>query len=217
MGRTVKLFITMLAFSVLFLSCRSTQPEMGSGIIAEVKKEEDVAYTRTFEELRLGHLFNFDLTLPHADRSWVTLWVEGYRRGQPLLTGQQPLAELSFGAFPGEREQGPMGFAMIDAKEGETKRSCLFLYAPSVRTGNITVELLEGQANTVTATMREYTIGDEPVRLQSGETRLLAIYRLIDSHLIPTMDNTNEEEIRQALDTDAAILLLKIKVERKEP
>lgn len=217
MGRKIKLFITMLAFSALVISCSPTQPEMGSGIIAEVKMKRDSAYTRTFEELSLGHLFNFDLTLPQADRSWVTIWVEGYRRGQPMLTGQQPLAELSFGLYPGEREEGPMGFAMIDAKEEETKRSCLFLYAPSVRTGNVTVELLEGKANTVLATMRDYTIGNEPVRLQPGETRLLGMYRLIDSRVIPTMDTTNEEDIRHAIDTDAAILLLKIKVDRKEP
>ncbi|BFH68905.1 hypothetical protein J27TS7_22780 [Paenibacillus dendritiformis] len=217
MGRSVKLFITMLAFSMLFLSCRSAQPESGSVIIAEVKKEEDSAYTRTFEELSLGHLFNFDLTLPQADRSWVTLWVEGYRRGQPMLTGQQPLAELSFGIFPGEREQGPLGFAMIEAKEGETKRSCLFLYAPGVRTGNVTIDLPESRADTVMAAMREYTLGDEPMRLRSGETRLLALYRLVESRVISTMDTTNEEEIGQAIKSDAAILLLKIKVERKEP
>ncbi|WP_197257539.1 hypothetical protein [Paenibacillus dendritiformis] len=187
-------------------------------IANEGKEEEDFAYTRTFEELSLGDLFNFDLTLPQADRSWVTLWVEGYRRGQPMLTGQQPLAELSFGIYPGEREQGPLGFAMIDAKEGETKRSYLLLYAPGVRsTANITIDLPESRADTVMATMLEYTLGDEPIRLQSGETQLLAMYRLIDSQIISTMDTTNEEEIRQAIESDAAILLLKIKVERKEP
>jgi hypothetical protein len=45
--------------------------------IAYISLNTDSEYVNTFIELQLGTLFDFNLKLTDADKSWVNIWVEG--------------------------------------------------------------------------------------------------------------------------------------------
>jgi hypothetical protein len=79
-----------------------------------ISKSADSEYVKTFKDLHLGILFNFDFKLPNADKSWVTIWVERYQNGEKNI---HPITELSYGLSPNEVEQGNIGFGMINYDE----------------------------------------------------------------------------------------------------
>jgi hypothetical protein len=95
---------------------------------ATISVNSDSEYVNTCKDLNLGILFDFDFTLPNADKSWVNLWVERYNNGTKET---QPLAQLSYGNSPNEVDEGSMGFGMINPDTDETM---VFLYGPEVRT-----------------------------------------------------------------------------------
>ena len=43
--------------------------------IAYISLNTESDYKKTFKELDLGIIFDFDLKLPNADKSWVEIWM----------------------------------------------------------------------------------------------------------------------------------------------
>jgi hypothetical protein len=72
--------------------------------IAYISSNPNSDYIKTFKDLNLGILFDFNLKLTRADKSWVTIWVEGYSNGNPIEASQ--FMELSCGSFPNSVEEG---------------------------------------------------------------------------------------------------------------
>ena len=91
--------------------------------IAYISSNTDSEYEKTFNELNLGILFDFDLKLPKADKSWVDIWVEGYSNGEVIEPF--PLTHLSYGLSPKELEEGKMGFGVINPNSDQMQ---FFLY-----------------------------------------------------------------------------------------
>lgn len=60
--------------------------------IAYISSNTDSEYKNTFKELLIGELFDYNLKLPNADKSWVNIWVEGYSNGKAVEPF--PLIEL---------------------------------------------------------------------------------------------------------------------------
>lgn len=73
--------------------------------IAYISKSENSQYAKTFTDLHLGNIYQFNLKLPEADKSWVTIWVEGYKNGEK--TDPFRLIELSYGLHPNPFRKGP--------------------------------------------------------------------------------------------------------------
>lgn len=75
-------------------------------------------------------IWDFNLKLPSADKSWVNIWVEGYSNGEAVEPF--PLIELSYGLSPNQVEEGRVGFGIINPN---SKEKLLFLYSPDCRIG----------------------------------------------------------------------------------
>ena len=67
--------ISSILLFILILSsgCTNTSEK-----VATISVNSDSEYVNTFEDLNLGILFDFDFSLPNADKSWVNLWVDRY-------------------------------------------------------------------------------------------------------------------------------------------
>ena len=63
--------ITLLLFFIILNSgCTNSSNNM-----ATISVNSNSQYVKTFEDLNLGILYDFDLKLPDADASWVNLWI----------------------------------------------------------------------------------------------------------------------------------------------
>lgn len=140
-----------------------------------------------------------------ADKSWTKIWVEGYEHGERMEPFH--LIELSYGQNPQQQVvEGPMGFGIIEPGNEEP---LFFLYSVGVAAPPRTVGMAPFQGVTRAP---DYTIGEEPIGLKSGETKLLAAYRLLDQNTVRGLDLNNiDQEIKES----DRILLLKIQVEEQ--
>ncbi|MEF2245141.1 hypothetical protein [Paenibacillus sp. IITD108] len=198
----VKLFVFLI-----FLAGCSSEPNSGKKI-AYISTVKNSQYAKTFSDLHLGVLYDFNLKLTEADKSWVTLWVEGYKNGEE--TDPFRLKELSYGLHPTNKVvEGPIGFGIINPQSDDDVS--FFLYSSGVSVPPQTVgNILEG----IGATTWGFAIGDEEVALESGETKVLGVYRQ-SGNSIRTYDYQDINQITQMINEDKTVLLLKIKVEKE--
>lgn len=200
--------ILIMLFSLLILVGCSNEPiHEAEKNIAYISVTENSQYAATFQDLHLGVLYDFHLKLTEADKSWVTLWVEGYKNGEEANPIR--LAELSYGMHPDATAEGPLGFGMINSASEE---ALFFLYSPGASTTPQSVEHILNPDGVDAATWG-YAIGDEETGLKSGETKVSGVYRLT-GNMIKTYDYQNADNIRRMIEEDISVLLLKIKVEK---
>lgn len=164
-------------------------------------------YVNTFEDLNLGILFDFDFTLPNADKSWVNLWVDRYNNG---TKDTQPLTRLSYGNSPNKVDEGPMGFGMINPNSEDTM---VFLYGPDVWTQP---KIIEKEFTENSLSTWDYAIGKGKVTLKMGETKVLAVYRETENGSLHSVDLQDEENVKEIIEQDDTVLVLKIKIEEKD-
>lgn len=197
-----KYFIASLLLILIVVSgCANSNKEN-----VTISVNADSEYVSTFEDLNLGILFDFNFKLPNADKSWVNLWVERYNDGEKE---SQPLTQLSYGNSPNKKEEGHLGFGIINPNDKDT---LVFLYGPSVRANPSIIEKQTKSSNFINW---DYGIGNEDVELELGETKILAVYRETASDSIRTVDLQDEESVNQMIQQDDLVLLLKIKVEER--
>lgn len=203
-----KWIFVFLLFSVAAAGCSLSKKD-DQNTIAYIKQQKDSKVADTFNALSLGTVFDFQLELPHADTSWVQLWVEGYSHGKKIQSSE--LYNLSFGLNPSEVSKGPMGLGIVDGGNNET---FLKLYAPGASGG---MKKLQNIIQVNTASMWGYAIGDKEMKLKSGETRILAFYRQRKSGEFQTMDPYDEKRLKEMMQTDDTLLLLLIiKVDQQD-
>ncbi|WP_336046207.1 hypothetical protein [Solibacillus ferritrahens] len=197
------LFSTLLLILIVSSGCATISGE--EKITIEVNSESE--YVNTFDDLNLGVLFDFNIKLPNADKSWVNLWGERYIDGE---LESEPLTQLSYGNSPNKVQEGHLGFGMINTSSEED--TLVFLYGPSVRTHP---EKIEKEAKSGVFRGSEYAIGNDKVELELGQTKILGIYRETEGGSIRTFDFQDEDSINQIIQQDDEVLLLKIKVEER--
>ncbi|MFJ7744648.1 hypothetical protein [Peribacillus sp. NPDC097295] len=171
--------------------------------LATISRASDSEHANTFKELNIGELFEFDLTLNHADKTWVTIWIEKYENGKK---DTQPLLELSYGRGPGKVQEGDIGFGIIHTDDAPLG----FLYAPNV---NITPQEIENIRSVGVFTGWDYAIEEEKIALKEGKTQLLGAYRVSKGNSIRTYDLHEEHEVKKMIHDDKKVFLLKIKVD----
>lgn len=64
-------------------------------------------------------IFDFNLMLPNADKSWVEIWIEGYSDGE--IVEPFPLIGLSYGLSPNQEVEGNMRFGIINPNSDEVQ------------------------------------------------------------------------------------------------
>ncbi|QHE51490.1 hypothetical protein GS400_05335 [Pontibacillus sp. HMF3514] len=195
-------------FLSLFLLILVTSCSNGSDSKITIKPTPNSDYVTTFEDLNLGHLFDFEFRLPEADQRWVKVWVERYKDGEKV-PGR--VTELSYGKSPQNLDKGHLGFGVISP---DRKDNLFFLYAPGVKESpkksQLTVNF-EGMQGWRYAIREE-----EETELKLGETKLLAVYRSSINNSMRNYDFQDEEQLDRMLKEDSENLLLKIKVEKIE-
>ncbi|WP_339212437.1 hypothetical protein [Solibacillus sp. FSL W8-0372] len=199
-NKYIILFSTLLSILIVSSGCAISGEEK---ITIEVNSESE--YVDTFKDLNLGILFDFNIKLPNAVKSWVNLWVERYIDGE---LESEPLTQLSYGNSPNKVQEGHLGFGMINTSSEEM---LVFLYGPSVRTNP---ERIEKEAKSGIISGAEYAIGNDKVELELGETKILGVYRE-KAGSMRTFDFQDEDSINQMIQQDDEVLLLKIKLEER--
>ncbi|RCX21530.1 hypothetical protein DFP94_102283 [Fontibacillus phaseoli] len=203
-----QLFISSIIFLAILLivsgcSNQSNKEEKIAYISANVNSE----YEKVFEKIGLGILFDYNLKLPYANRSWVTVWVEGYKNGsdEPIH-----LTEMSFGLSPNKVEEDHMGFGIINPNS-DNPSFFLYSHSGSLPPHNID-DIIFSQKGTISSW--DYAIGNEIISLEKGETKILAVYQEGESSL-KTYDYQEMDSIKRMINEDLTVLLLKIKVEER--
>lgn len=203
--KLVKLFL-IIAF-VMLLTTGCSRIIGNTDKMAYISSNTESDYKKTFEDLNLGVVFDFDLMLPAADKSWTEIWVEGYRDGELIEPGR--LADLSFGISPNQVEKGNMGLGILNPNSDVMQ---FLLYSPGavmkseIREDNI----FTGSGGSTW----DYAIGNSTVELDSGEEKVLAVYRQVENQL-RTYDYQDSESLNKMIKEDQIVLLLKIKVTEK--
>ncbi len=200
--------LLLLAMLIIIFITTGCSSESTSSNIAYISANAGSKYEDTFKELNLGVLFDFNLKLPRADKSWVKVWVEGCNEGKAVKPF--PLKQLSYGLSPQKTEEGHMGFGIINPNSNEPQ---LFLYSSgaSVSPEKIRNSLLVKSG----VSSWGYAIGREPVGIEPGEEKVLAIYRQGEGSLRADYNYQDIKSINEMISEDIAVLLLKIKVEEK--
>ncbi|MFD2656426.1 hypothetical protein [Gracilibacillus thailandensis] len=190
----------MMMFIILFVVCASCANDQSE--VPTISVNADSEYEKTFTDLNLGNIFDFNFYLPDADQRSVTLWVEKYEDGE---TAEKPLIELFYYDSPNKVEEGNIGFGMINT---ETEDTIAYLYSPGA---NVQQAIRLGEEKT--GTTWDYAFGDGEVELELGETKLLAAYRETNRNAFHPMDLQDEEAVNRMIEQGDLVLLLKIKVE----
>lgn len=111
---SVKLSIMIIIIMFISPGCNKGSKNQ----VAYISINPNFNYKKTFEDLNLGTIFDFNLKLTNAKKSWVEIWVEGYSNGDIIQTD---LTGISMGAFLNKVEKGSMGFGIINPNRQEMK------------------------------------------------------------------------------------------------
>lgn len=201
--------VILLIVTVLMLSLIGcNKQEIKDDKVAYIKANLNSEYEKVYKDLGLGILYDFDYKLPYADQSWVNIWVEGYLDGKKMEPFH--LTELSYGLNPEPMVEGRMGFGLINPTSED---GSLFLYSGQVKAPPKRLNNQMQLHNNTMASSWDYAIGDEQIGLNSGETRLLGVYRKTNKKTISSYDYQDSQSVEKMIQDESVVLLLKIKVE----
>ena len=193
---------------IFIAGCNDETKNSNKGKIAYVSTNVNSKYESTFIELNLGVLFDFNLKVPNADKSWVNIWVEGYSNGKAVEPF--PLRQLSYGLSPKQVEEGHMGFGIINPNSDEPQ---LFLYSSGA---SMTPRGIENNFLIKSGISSwDYAIGSKPVGLESGEEMVLAVFRQGKGALRAGYDYQELDSINKMINEDKTVLLLKMRVDER--
>lgn len=176
--------------------------------IAYISANTNSEYNNTFKELNLGTFFDFNLKLLNADKSWVTIWVEAYSNGKAVKPDH--IIELSYGLSPEKVMKGHMGFGILNYNAGPK----VFIISNNIRTNFKSID--DNLLSKDLASSSGYTIGSKLIGIEPGKEVILAVYNQVKGSTVKVYDYKDSNSIKQIINESATVLLLKIKVEKKE-
>lgn len=203
LSRSKKPFIVITLLLITGVGCvRDTSIE--SNEIAYISVDTKSKHQKTFEELNLGIIFDYNLKLPRSDESWVKLWIEGYSEGEQI---KPELSVLEYGQSLNQEEEGNIGVGIINPNNDERQ---VFLYGPSVSITPHTIDqdifLTEGISSW------DYAMDKKQVVLAPGEEKILAVYRQSAGNM-NAYSYEDLKSIEKMIQEDAVVILLKIKID----
>lgn len=207
--RRITCFITVLTLLILLFGCSKGGDSESEEYIAYISANRDSDYVRMFEDLSIGNLFDFHLKQLKADQAWVNISVEGYYQGKPVEPF--PLISLVYGRSPeGAVEEGPVRIGFIRSNQGMPS---LFIKTSSV--GMLPQSIEHPMMTAGAGSIWDYVIGEEPIGLKDGETKLLGVHRRFEANQPMQLHHLKQDSgaIQKMIEEDMAVLLFKIKVE----
>lgn len=194
------LFVVMA--TLLLAGCANQNPA------AEIEPVPESDYVKTFEDLSLGRLFDFQFELKQADKRRVKLWVEHYQNGKK----EGEPVDLIYGEDPNNgTAEGHLGFGMMTPTNQEP---LYFLYAPGVSLepqNQSGVPMLESSMATW-----DYAFKDKKVDISLDEEKVLAVYRSTTSNEMGQFDLNHPDDVEKMIQEDSDVLLLKILITEKK-
>ncbi|ACB83859.1 hypothetical protein [Natranaerobius thermophilus] len=194
----------MIIFSV---GCNDEDHDADKKI--NISQNTDSKYEKTFENLSLGRLFDFNFKLPNPDESWIEIWVEGYKEGEPVEPF--PLAKLSYGLGPSEEAEGNLGAGFLELDSDNPQ---IFIYSKGAQSKPVDID--NDLFSDINAKSWDYAIDDEEVGLNFGEEKVLAVYRLGKDSMRASYDYQDSDELDKMIKEDAVVFVMKIVVEERE-
>lgn len=196
----LKYKLLLLFFSITLLAACSTTND---DVPATIEANPDTGYGKTFQELRIGNLLNFDFQLNNADQTWVTIWVESYQDGKQK---EQSAAQLAYGLSPNKTEQGPLGIGMFETVDG----SYLFIYSNNISLKPTKIDIPNSE-NIISEW--KYALNEETLEL--NQSYLLGVYRASENEMA-VYDLQDEKEVEQMIQDSKYVLLVKMKIGENE-
>jgi hypothetical protein len=195
----------LLLFFLILLITSCTKKTIDEDIAGSISIDERSKYQETFDELRIGKIFNYNFHWHKANESWVNVWLEGYRNGH--LIEPNPLNGMKYGMSPNEEVKGKLGFGLIDSNE----EPLVFYYSNETHINPSMVQenlfLNEG------ISLWDYGINDE-IQLKYGEEKILAVYRENKNTIRTGYDYQDDEVIEDVIKNNETVLFFKIKIEK---
>ena len=208
MRRKLHIYYLLIICIPIFFNTGCSRENISSNKAAYISANVDSEYEKTFKDLNLGILFDFNLRVSNANKSWVNIWVEGYSNGKPIEPF--PLTQLYYGLSPNQVDEGQMGFGIINHNSDDPQ---FFLYSSGAKTNPHSIDkkffIKSG------ASSWNYAISSEAIGLEYGEEVILAVYRQGKESLKTGYDYQDSKAINQMINKDTTVLLLKMKVEEK--
>ncbi len=170
-----------------------------------VKLNENSEYVKTFKDLHLGEVLDFDLTWADADETEVTIWTEQYKDGK---MGTEQAGGISFSESPEKSEKGHLGMGIVHYDE---KKAMVVVYGPGVSGKSEEIELdYSGSAYGW-----EKAVDAEKIELELGKTYILGAYRISKDSHIQSYNLKDKNEVEKMIKEDRTGFLLKVKTEKK--
>ena len=204
--RIYSVWTALLTGLIVLTGCSAGQ----ENIAGEVGADPESGYVKTFKDLGLGSLLNYKFKWNKADESWVTVWVEEYINGENKA---KRVSELSFGLSPDESREGDIQFGIVELP-GKMEGPRVIL---SGMGASVSGEPLAKTKHTASASVMDYSIDKEMNSLDYGKTAVLGYYLETDKGTGSTSDSLDSDGLKQMLDGSSRLLVLKMKIEEKEP
>jgi len=193
-----------MLFLLTIASC--TQKTVDDNTAGYISIDENSSYQRTFDDLDIGEVFNYNFHWLKAKESWVSIWLEGYSNGQ--LIEPKSLGGMKYGLSPHKEENGKIGFGVINTNQ----EPLVFFYSNGTR-----VHPSKIQENILTnkgISTWEYGIDEGEVAIKYNEEIILAMYRQNNNSIRSGYDYSDEEGIQAIIEGYETVLFLKIKIEK---
>ncbi|WP_217586267.1 hypothetical protein [Lentibacillus saliphilus] len=200
----VCLFVIIVFLLMTTTSCSESKSE---NTLPTISIAQDSNYEKTFDDLGLGILFDFNFYLPQADKRVVKLSVEKYENGRKA---SEPVAQLVYGNSLNEVDEGRLGFGMLNT---DSEDMLSVLYSPHVSQ----IDAMNVSSDRPRASAWYYAFGEEEeIKLTLGEPQLLAAYRETEKSVIKIVDLQDEASVQQMIKDHDLVLLLKLTVKEGE-
>ncbi|WP_166242981.1 hypothetical protein [Paenibacillus turpanensis] len=199
-------YILAIAAALLIIFGSGCSKSDETGAIAILSKDEDSELVTSFTQMFVGELLHYHLTLPQANRSWMTIWAEVYQKGSKIDL-ESPVM-LSYGLSTKEKVEGSMGIALF---QGNNDKMYFSLHAPGVRSA-----LSEFHPNPYFPGIGhwENSIGEQPLQFEAGKEEIIGGFRG-DQESLRTYSMQNPEHVANMIKEDDLVILFKMKVELK--
>src|SRR6056297_1208791 len=198
--------ILILAIGLLYsIGCEAINTN-AKETVAYISRNNDSNYEKTFKELNLGKIFDYKYKLENANKTGVSLWLEGYENGEKI--DPNPLRAYNYYLNPNKNsEEGKLGFGIVNSSD---KNSSIFFYSPSSAVQPMDFNFTFNENNNI-YTWRN-AINDKTFEVKKGEEIILAVYREIKGNELTHYDYQKSDSIKEIIDKDSKVLLFKFKI-----
>ena len=197
--------ILIITFIVIFtFGCSDVSKD--NKTIAYISQSKNSDYEKTFNELKIGRIFDYEYKLVNADKTSVQGWLEVYEKGKMTddnIGGFEYIFRLSE-----KGEEGNLGFGAIESANGN---SSIFFYSPSFTMTPYNIEYdfnkdvgIKSWAN---------AIKEQTLSIEKGQEVILAVYRERKGNELIEYNYQNPDSIEKIIKEDNKVILFKFKID----